>query len=445
MPFKIKVVIITAILVYGVMVLFTELEGTLISGFLLVMIIVYLAVLVGAEKKERDLKTEELNRLKIAYDELDGQAKTIIKTDLELTKTKEELDKKIDGLYTLYQLSTSINITLDIDEIFRLIDEPLIFKLGFEKSLIFLIEKQPLQIDCKTAVGYSEKDIEVIKSSLMNKDVVSRMIRQERQKPVLVGSLKKTSQGQRELAGLFKVSSFIIAPLVIQNKTAGFIFIGNSLPYTTATEGDLEMLSILANQITIAIDKIIDLDANPLTRLPGNMSIQRELQQRIESGKLFAVCYFDLDKFKAYNDKHGFEQGDRVIKETGRIIVELVKKLGNPHDFIGHIGGDDFIVVTTPDIVDNICREIIKEFDTAVLAFYNDQERKQGYIIAKDRAGNIAKTPLISISIGIISNEKAQLKHLAQIGEIGAEVKEHAKSLKGSNYVKDERKASDSP
>ncbi len=445
MPLKIKIVIITAVLLYGTMVLFTELEGTLLSGFILIMMIIYLAVLVGAEKKKGEIRAEELNKLKIAYDELDHQAKTIIRTDLELTKTKEELDKKIEGLYTLYQLGTSISATFNIDELFAAIDEPLIAELGFEKSLIFLIEERPFQLECKAEIGYSKKEIEEIKSMLIDKNIINKIVSQEEQKPKLVGSLKEASQEQKELAELFKVSSFIIAPLVIEKKIAGFIFIGNSLSYTKATEGDLEMVSILANQLATAIEKIIDLDANPLTRLPGNISIQRELQQRITSEKLFAVCYFDLDKFKAYNDKHGFDHGDRIIKETGRIILDSVKKLGNPHDFVGHVGGDDFIVVTTPDLADNICKEVIKKFDAASPVFHSKEEQEQGYMIAKDRSGKVTKVPLVTISIGVITNKKRELKHLTQISEIGAEVKDHAKSLEGSVYVTDERKTQDSP
>ena len=236
MPVKVKIIIITATLVYGVMVLFTELEGTVLSGFILVMMIIYLAALIAAEKKKEKNKSEELNKLKIAYDELDGQAKTIIRTDLELTKTKEELDKKIEGLYTLYQLGTSISATFNIDELFTAIDEPLIAELGFEKSLIFLIEERLFQLDCKAAIGYNTKEIEEIKTMLIDKNIINRIVSQEEQKPKLVGSLKEASQEQRELAELFKVSSFIIAPLVIEKKIAGFIFIGNSLSYTKATE-----------------------------------------------------------------------------------------------------------------------------------------------------------------------------------------------------------------
>ncbi len=98
-----------------------------------------------------------------------------------------------------------------------------------------------------------------------------------------------------------------------------------------------------------------DLEANPLTRLPGNVSILNELSRRLESKALFAVCYIDLDKFKAYNDTYGFEHGDEVIRETARIMIRAVHQVGCPDDFIGHIGGDDFVIVTTPQLSDNLC------------------------------------------------------------------------------------------
>jgi diguanylate cyclase (GGDEF)-like protein len=184
-----------------------------------------------------------------------------------------------------------------------------------------------------------------------------------------------------------------------------------------------------------------DLEANPLTRLPGNVSIINELNRRLESKSLFAVCYIDLDKFKAYNDKYGFEHGDEVIRETARILIRLTHNLGNPEDFIGHIGGDDFVIITTPKKSDMLCAEIIKSFEATVPNFYNEADRKKGYIIAFDRRGKEEKVPLLSISIGVVTNESRKLKHVAQIGEIGAELKAVAKSLERSNYVKDKRKS----
>jgi diguanylate cyclase (GGDEF)-like protein len=183
-----------------------------------------------------------------------------------------------------------------------------------------------------------------------------------------------------------------------------------------------------------------DLEANPLTRLPGNVSILKELSARLNSKNLFAVCYLDLDKFKAYNDKYGFEHGDDVIRETARILIKSTQKNGNPEDFIGHIGGDDFVIVTTPDVVDMVCKQIIESFEKVVPEFYTEPDRKKGFIFAKDRKGKQQKIPLLSISIGIVTNEHRNIKHVAQIGEIGAELKSFAKSLERSNYVKDNRR-----
>jgi diguanylate cyclase (GGDEF)-like protein len=183
-----------------------------------------------------------------------------------------------------------------------------------------------------------------------------------------------------------------------------------------------------------------DLEANPLTRLPGNVSILNELSKRLESNALFAVCYLDLDKFKAYNDTYGFEHGDNVIRETARILIRVTLEDGNSDDFIGHIGGDDFVVVTCLDKAENICQKIISEFDKAIPAFYNETDRQRGYIIAHDRKGNEQNMPLITISIGIVTNEFRKIEHVAQIGEIGAELKSFAKSIGKSNYIRDKRK-----
>jgi diguanylate cyclase (GGDEF)-like protein len=183
-----------------------------------------------------------------------------------------------------------------------------------------------------------------------------------------------------------------------------------------------------------------DLEANPLTRLPGNVSILNELSRRLEDNSKLAACYIDLDKFKAYNDTYGFEHGDEVIRETARILIRLTQELGHPGDFIGHIGGDDFVIVTSPDVVDNICKSIIDEFEKTAPTFYNEKDRKRGYIIASDRKGKEQKIPLLSVSIGVVTNEFRKIEHVAQISEIGAELKAYAKSLERSNYVKDKRK-----
>jgi diguanylate cyclase (GGDEF)-like protein len=183
----------------------------------------------------------------------------------------------------------------------------------------------------------------------------------------------------------------------------------------------------------------IDLDANPLTRLPGNVSILNEIESRIKRGEKFAVCYIDLDKFKAYNDKYGFEKGDRIIQETARILIEALDEVGDKDDFIGHVGGDDFVIITTPEKVDAICRKIIEKFDAKAPSFYAEEDREKGYITAKDRQGREVQIPLMTISIAVVTNAKAPIQHVAEVSQRGAEIKEYVKSLPGSNYVIDRR------
>lgn len=186
---------------------------------------------------------------------------------------------------------------------------------------------------------------------------------------------------------------------------------------------------------------ISSLDANPLTHLPGNTSIMEEVQMRIDSGREFAVGYADLDTFKVYNDKYGFEKGDEVILATARVILNCVQAEARDKSFVGHIGGDDFVFITDDNVMDGICQKIIAEFDSIVPAFYNEEDRTKGFITGKDRQGNEKDFGLIAISIGIVSNVNQNITHVAQIGEIGAELKKFAKSSDGSTYVRDQRRS----
>ncbi len=184
----------------------------------------------------------------------------------------------------------------------------------------------------------------------------------------------------------------------------------------------------------------IDLDANPLTRLPGNVSIFNEIEKRINESRLFAVCYVDLDKFKVFNDKYGFERGDELIRETARVLLGAVEEKGEAHDFIGHIGGDDFVVITIPKLTDALCARIIEDFKSATTKLYNKEDLEKGYLLGKDRQDKPIKTSLVSISIGVVTNEQRKIEHVAQVSELGAELKAYAKSLEGSNFVKDKRR-----
>ncbi len=184
------------------------------------------------------------------------------------------------------------------------------------------------------------------------------------------------------------------------------------------------------------------LDANPLTHLPGNTSIMEELQHRIDKGQPFAVGYADLDKFKIYNDQYGFEKGDEIIRTTARILIKHVQKKGGYEAFLGHIGGDDFVFIAEASLMDSICQGIIEEFDRTAPEFYNEEDRKRGCIIGKDRQGNEIKVGLLSVSIGVVSSTTHHITHVAQISEIGAELKKFAKSMDKSNYVRNQRRES---
>ncbi len=181
------------------------------------------------------------------------------------------------------------------------------------------------------------------------------------------------------------------------------------------------------------------LDASPLTHLPGNTSIMEELEQCIHNKKNFAIGYADLDKFKAYNDVYGFEKGDYVIKEIARVLIKVVRQIAGREAFVGHIGGDDFVFTAEDSIINHVCEEIIKKFDALVPSFYNETDRTAGYILGKDRQGKEQKFGLLAVSIGIVSNATQGITHVAQVGEIGAELKKFAKNSEGSIFVRDKR------
>lgn len=182
------------------------------------------------------------------------------------------------------------------------------------------------------------------------------------------------------------------------------------------------------------------LDASPLTRLPGGIAIENVLQKRLDTGIPLAFCLFDLDNFKAFSDRYGYAMGSEVIKATARIIEEVVSKNGTEGDFIGHIGGDDFVVISTPDRYTNICKGVIEEFDKTIPDFYNNEDRTRGNFIGKTRQGYEVTFPLMTISIAIVTNKDRKLTNIVEVGEIAAELKDFAKSLPGSTYVVDKRR-----
>jgi len=151
--------------------------------------------------------------------------------------------------------------------------------------------------------------------------------------------------------------------------------------------------------------KKIDMGHNPLTGLPGNLAIEEEARRRLARADTNTYCYLDLDNFKAYNDVYGVKQGDKVIRLFADILVEAAKRWGNPNDFVGHIGGDDFLVLTTEDKAQPMFEWVAKRFDERIHAYYSESDLKSGYITAKDRQGNVKKFPFVSASIVYVTDK----------------------------------------
>jgi GGDEF domain-containing protein len=182
-----------------------------------------------------------------------------------------------------------------------------------------------------------------------------------------------------------------------------------------------------------------DVSVHPSTRLPGTTEIEREIRRRLESSQEFAVCYADLDHFKEFNDRYSYYDGDRVIYLLSRILHDVVKGLLGARGFVGHIGGDDFIFIIPLSEISAVCGEILDVFDTLIPLQYNDQDRRAGYFFGKDRRGQLHRVPLMTLSIGIVTNRHRRFAHPAQVSELATEMKSYAKTLPGSVFVVDRR------
>lgn len=187
-------------------------------------------------------------------------------------------------------------------------------------------------------------------------------------------------------------------------------------------------------RISLALFRINRIfDNNPLTRLPGNTSIQRAIEESM--GKPMAVCYLDINCFKPFNDVYGFARGDEVIRMLARIMFNAVRESGG--GFCGHIGGDDFVAIVPDDQAVAVCETIITYFDRIVLDLFDEETKRRGYYSGVNRRGVVEQMPLLSISIGVVSTASPDLKHAGKVAEVAAELKAQAKVSKKSCYIMD--------
>ncbi len=183
------------------------------------------------------------------------------------------------------------------------------------------------------------------------------------------------------------------------------------------------------------------LDASPLTRLPGNIAIEKVLDRKLQEDEPFAVCYADLDNFKAYNDHYGYIKGSEVIKMTGEIIYDAVKCHSNEDAFVGHVGGDDFVMVVPTQDVSAVCKAVIDDFTVQIRQHYNQQDLSKGAIEGVDRYGVRRIFPIMTISIAVLTCQKGEYDSAVKIAKAAVQIKEYVKESPGSNYLVNRRRS----
>ena len=198
--------------------------------------------------------------------------------------------------------------------------------------------------------------------------------------------------------------------------------------------------AVMAQRLKVLEER--NLDASPLTGLPGNLAIERELGNRLRAKKAVSLCHVDLDNFKPFVDHYGYAWGSEVIKEVALLLMAELRESGEMEDFLGHIGGDDFVLISVPPRAEQICQRICSDFDGRIRKFYTEKDREQGFFVGKDRQGVRQKFPLISVTIAIVTDDGARFQNPLAMAEAAAQLKEYAKTLPGNNCVteKDVRK-----
>ncbi len=203
-------------------------------------------------------------------------------------------------------------------------------------------------------------------------------------------------------------------------------------------KGDFEKDLLLKVNLAITrAERVVEV--NPLTRLPGNISINRQIQERLDRSETFAFAYADLSDFKPFNDRYGFSRGDEIIKITGRLILNIVKSKQPQRSFVGHIGGDDFVFIMDDSLVEDACRDILGVFDQIIPTFYDTRDRENRGIESVDRKGVHMSFPFIGLAIGVTSTAGRHFSHFGQVTSAASEMKSLAKKKRGSSFSVDQR------
>lgn len=207
--------------------------------------------------------------------------------------------------------------------------------------------------------------------------------------------------------------------------------------YITKPWEQPELLLRVRNQLKT---RRAQLQSNALTGLPGNVLIESELSRRIAAREKFAFLHLDLDYFKSFNDYYGYARGDTLIRFTASILHEVLEREGGDHDFMGHIGGDDFVIITVPERSTAVAESIRAEFDRRIVDQYDPEDRERGHItVHSSRQGGVQSFPFLSITILIVTNVQRDIQHSAQVADVAKELKKIGKATKGSCVIPDRR------
>lgn len=184
----------------------------------------------------------------------------------------------------------------------------------------------------------------------------------------------------------------------------------------------------------------VNLDANPLTKLPGNLAIEKELFTRLNDTQSFSFCLIDLDNFKSFNDRYSYARGSELIQWLSILLIRVKNECGSEEDFLGHIGGDDFILICSPDRVNLICSKIIEEFDKGIIEHYDPEDAKKGFIISIDRNDKPAMFGIMTISIAVVNTDRTLIREPREVTQKVSELKQYAKTFAKSIYIMDRRR-----
>jgi diguanylate cyclase (GGDEF)-like protein len=175
--------------------------------------------------------------------------------------------------------------------------------------------------------------------------------------------------------------------------------------------------------------------ANPLTLLPGNVPISEQIDSLLQTGTSFVACYCDLDHFKPFNDVYGYQKGDEIIQQTGRLLTEVC----GPYDFIGHIGGDDFIILFQSEHWEKRCELLLSRITDTFPLLYTEEDRQRGGIETEDRQGERRFHPVLSLSIGAVVVEPDRFHSHHEVSSAAAIAKKHAKGIPGNSLFVERR------